>query len=164
MGYAELPTVTVWELGNDKETTKLNQLMNRNALYTVAYDMKNAISTVGYLDFTITNNADDVKQMYYDKNFDVISRKKKYAKKIEISELEENTFKVTGTNFYFKNMPTVNENININKYALMTFWCGCFLIDLYDKDELPICISDSIHLKLLQRYKDTNSKTIIYKY
>lgn len=160
--YRELPNVIVWELGNDKHTAMLNQLVGRNGLYTVAYDMKNAISTVGYMEFTSWDR-EMIKNLYYEKHFDTIARLKKNAKLIEICEVESNKFKVRGTNFYFVSNDKITEMIDINKYALMTFWCGCFLIDLTDMEKLPICIGDSLHIKILSRYLDNKADMIIFK-
>ena len=160
--YRELPNVIVWELGNDKHTAMLNQLAGRNGLYTVAYDMKNAISTVGYMEFTSWDR-ERVKNLYYEKHFDCIARKKKYSKSLEICEVECNKFKVSGTNFYFMSDDRITETIDINNYALMTFWCGCFLIDLTDTEKLPICIGDSLHIKILSRYLDNKADMIIFK-
>lgn len=161
-GYRELTNVLVWELGNNEPTTKLNKLAERNGLYTVANDMKNAVSTVGYMEFT-SSDKERVKNLYYEKHFDTIARKKKYSKMLEICEVESNKFKVSGTNFYFVSDDKISETIDINKYALMTFWCGCFLIDLTDTEKLPICIGDNLHIKILTRYLDNKANMIIYK-
>lgn len=161
--YRELPNVIVWELGNDKHTAMLNQLVGRNGLYTVANDMKNAVSTVGYMEFTSWDR-EMVKNLYYEKHFDVIARLKKNTKLLEICEVESNKFKVSGTNFYFVSDDKITETIDINKYALMTFWCGCFLIDLKNTEKLPICIGDSLHIKILTRYLDCNANMIIFKF
>ena len=162
-GYRELPNVIVWELGNDKHTAMLNQLVGRNGLYTVANDMKNAVSTVGYMEFTSWDR-EMVKNLYYEKHFDVIARKKKNSKLLEICEVESNKFKVSGTNFYFVSDDKITETIDINRYALMTFWCGCFLIDLHDTEKLPICIGDRLHIKILSRYLDCKANMIIFKF
>lgn len=161
-GYIELPNVIVWELGNDIPTANLQQLAMRNGLYTVANDMKNAISTVGYMEFT-SSDKEMVKNLYYEKHFDTITRKKKYSKMLEICEVESSKFKVSGTNFYFVSDDKITEMIDINKYALMTFWCGCFLIDLTDTEKLPICIGDSLHIKILTRYLNCKANMIIFK-
>ena len=163
-GYVELTkSVVVWELGNDEPTTKLNQLAGRNGLYTVAYDMKNAVSTVGYAEFTSWDR-ETIKNLYYEKHFDIIARKKKNSKLLEICEVESNKFKVRGTNFYFISDDRITEMIDINNYALMTFWCGCFLIDLKNTEKLPICIGDSLHIKILTRYLNHNANMIIFKF
>ena len=161
-GYIELPNVIVCELGNDIPTANLQQLAVRNGLYTVANDMKNAVSTVGYMDFT-SSDKERVKNLYYEKHFDTIAIKKKYSKMLEICEVESNKFKVSGTKFYFVSDDKITEKIDINKYALMTFWCGCFLIDLQDMEKLPICIGDNLHIKILTRYWDCKANMIIFK-
>lgn len=161
-GYRELLSVVVWELGNDEPTTHINQLSGRNGLYTVANDMKNAVSTVGYMEFT-SSDKERVKNLYYEKHFDTLAIKKKYSKMLEICEAESNKFKVSGTNFYFVSDDKITETIDINKYALMTFWCGCFLIDLQDMEKLPICIGDNLHIKILTRYWDCKANMIIFK-
>lgn len=161
-GYRELPKVVVWELGNDEPTTQLNQLSGRNGLYTVANDMKNAVSTVGYMEFT-SSDKERVKNLYYEKHFDTIAKQKKYSKRLEICEVESNKFKVSGSKFYFVSDDKITETIDINKYALMTFWCGCFLIDLQDMEKLPICIGDNLHIKILTRYWDCKANMIIFK-
>lgn len=161
-GYIELPNVIVWELGNDILTANLQQLAGRNGLYTVANDMKNAVSTVGYMEFT-SSDKEMVKNLYYEKHFDTIAIKKKYSKMFEICEVESNKFKVSDTNFYFVSDDKITETIDINKYALITFWCGCFLIDLQDMEKLPICIGDNLHIKILKRYLDCKANMIIFK-
>lgn len=161
-GYIELPNVIVWELGNDILTANLQQLAGRNGLYTVANDMKNAVSTVGYMEFT-SSDKERVKNLYYEKHFDTIAITKKYSKMLEICEVESNKFKVSDTNFYFVSDDKITETIDINKYALITFWCGCFLIDLQDMEKLPICIGDNLHIKILTRYLDCKANMIIFK-
>lgn len=168
--------VAVYDMGNKE----MGSSAMPDGLKYVVRNLKSALGNVGYIFHSGRSDTDTVCAMYRHHNFGVLNRKKVHSKQFIVKQVsgyedskildgaidgltiggEPTVYKVEGTNFYFT---AVRPVFDVDKYALVVSWCGYFLINLRNADELPICITESEQMRLEVEYRKNRGKVITVK-
>lgn len=168
--------VAVYDMGNKE----MGSSAMPDGLKYVVRNLKSALGNVGYIFHSGANSSDDVWAMYRHHNFGVLNRKKVHSKQFIVKQVggyedgkildgaidglniggEPTVYKVEGTNFYFT---AVRPVLDVDRYALVVSWCGYFLVNVKNADELPICITETEQMRLEDEYRRTGCKVITVK-